>query len=247
MIHRGLFLTTVYAIALAVLSLSGCFGSFGKQEASGESSSGTRGVERSFRRKPDGRYIAVWLGPAWNSRRDILDDLHAEFGQFAEGGAVLAVNTMEEVRGVSPVRILVTVAVPERSVRELERLRASDPEIQILSVFPMDEVLPVEAVSDLVLDLPAASDILSGEAEDTAFNFPSTELSSLLYVSVLALESESAPAPDRFSSALKLAREASRNQSVGSSWTVSAWKDPDTGIRSRNHLVIAMNGSGDAR
>ncbi len=244
MMNRGLFLTAVIAITLFVLSLSGCFGSFGKQTASGEAQPGSRGVERSFRRKPDGRYIAVWLGPSWSDRRDILDDLHAEFGQFADGGAVLSVTTIEEVRGLSPVRILVTVAVPERSVRELERFRASDPEIQILSVFPMDEVLPVEAVSDLVLDLPAASDILSGEAEDTAFSIPATELSSLLYVSVLALETDSSPAPDRFSAALKLAREASRNQSVGSSWTVSAWKDPDTGIRSRNHLVIAMNGSG---
>ncbi len=159
-------------------------------------------------------------------------------------------NTAQEE---SP-EIVVAFAAPEGTLRELNRIRAEFPEIKIVSIFPSDEALPIEAVSDMVIDMDISDVEGAGidggitAEEETALDITAREAAALILGAVFSMEMEemeagSSGAPVRalletgmrFAEAVAMSADA---DFTGLCWEYAQAVDPDTGLRSRKHVLI---------
>jgi len=204
------------------------------------------------RRKPVDHKVVVMLGPLYADRPAVTESLLAEYGvagyggmvelmpypaAFTRNGLVRLSDLTDAVRSPG-VTILVTVGAPEKTVTELNKLRADRRPLSVISVFPSDEYLPVEAVSDLVLDRS-----LSGEplADEESSLIPDADLGVLLLAAVLSgEEKDGSISPQlRLETSLDSAKILAHQKKSCAGWSFSPWIDPETGLRSRNHLVLA--------
>jgi len=112
-----------------------------------------------------------------------------------------------------------------------------------MTLFSADEVLPVEAVSTLVLDYVQAGEMLA--EENTAF-FTDTDLSVLVLAAMLAgEEDDSSIAPlDRLTVSLDASRRILKQKTAGADWSFAAYVDTDTNLRSRNHVLLELPAGG---
>ncbi len=199
-------------------------------------------AKKTPRHAQDGRRVAVYAGASYGSR-PVFGGLETEYGLAEEGGMLFYPETLDAAASEERLTAVIALGAPERTVRGLERLRSTRPGVTIVSVFPADEVLSVEAVSDLVIDIPAASGLLADENASSSAFVSDAELSTLLAVAALFAEQDADQAPlARFDSALQAARKDLRDPVAGRDWVISPYLDADTGLRSRNHLVIDLGG-----
>lgn len=198
---------------------------------------------------PDGRHVAIYAGEGFGADvagGGIFAGLITEYGLLSEGGMLFFPESVDEAAEDPALTAIVTLGAPERTARALERLRATRPAVAIISVFPGDEVLSVEAVSGLVIDVPVSSDLLADENASRTEALPAADLSFLLLSAALYAErpeSEADTAPIvRFDEAMEAARREIRNPVAGKDWRITQFVDTDTGLKARNHLVIDVLG-----
>lgn len=151
--------------------------------------------------------------------------------------------------------IIVAIGAPRGTLRELNRIRAEFPEVKIVSIFPIDEALSIEAVSDMVIDMDifdAQASGLDGEivAEDeSALEISGREAAMLLLGAVFSMEKEKeaeAGAPLELSAVLlkanmDIAEAVAMQADLDFSaplWEYSQAVDAETGLRSRKHVLI---------
>ena len=157
-------------------------------------------------------------------------------------------------------KIVAAIGAPEGTLRELRRIRSEFPDAKIIAIFTADDALEVEAVSDLVIDMDISAVEASGigadiaEEEETAVDITAREAALLLLGAVLSMEesgdagvSESA----RLESAMRFAVAAAAQADAAFSaprWQYVQSTDPDTGLRSRRHVLIrkAQDAAGTA-
>jgi hypothetical protein len=164
---------------------------------------------------------------------------------------IARISVLADRAAESGVTIIVTVGAPEGTVNVLNRIRAANPSIKIVSLFPLDDALSVEAVSDIVADYPVPKEILSSEnaaaasssVPGSAGSVNDSSLGLLVLASVLAEEGPSSDAPQaRLAASLETARSLMKMKKTDASWNLSPWADPDTGLKSRNHLLLEYKG-----
>lgn len=217
-------------------------------------------AEKSFpprKRAPDHKVI-VMLGEDYAKRPAILEPLVAEYGLSGFGGMTVPLKYPEsfivgtrtrltalaEHAAVSDVTIVVTVGAPEGTVTELKKIRSINPSMRIVTLFSGDEILPVEAVSDIVAMESRDDKLLSDEsAPSAALAADDPSLGLLVLASVLAAEeipADGSLTPSAIlSSAIASASDVMKLKKNASTWSVSAWVDPDTGLKSRKNLSVA--------
>lgn len=217
-------------------------------------------VEKSFpprKRAPDHKVI-VMLGEDYAKRPAILEPLVAEYGLSGFGGMTVPLkypesftvgtrtrlSALAERAAVSDVTIVVTVGAPEGTVTELKKIRSIHPSMRIVTLFSGDETLPVEAVSDIVAMESREDKLLSDEsAPGASLAADDPSLGLLVLASVLAAEdipADGSPDPSAiFASAISSASDLMKLKKNASTWSASAWIDPDTGLKSRKNLLVA--------
>lgn len=129
---------------------------------------------------------------------------------------------------------LIIVGAPESTHAALARLHDQDGGIlsfPVFCLFPQDNVLGIEANSDLVLEYMSAEEQTETDSQAAAAQF-SRDLPELLSDAVWYMTLIDAPLPlnaDLYTHAIQLA---------GSGWTVSHYADAETGLSSLNHFII---------
>lgn len=211
------------------------------------------------RHKPADHRVLVMIGPSFAGRPELLSPAVEEYGvldsAIPESPGMMTVMTwpdsfivekrprlskLTEAAEDPAVTIVATLGAPEGTVRELNRLREARPDVRIVSLLGEDAALSLEAVSDLVLDRASPKGILEDE-NATPGSLLSDEAAGVLLLGALlsAEDRDQSAAPlVKLSVSLDAARSYARNRHFGSDWTVSAFVDPDTGLKSRNHLVV---------
>lgn len=190
----------------------------------------------------DGRRIALYAGADYTSKAP-FEALEIEYGLTHEGGMLFYPANLTEAASDTELTAVITLGSPERTVRGLENLRSARSELSIISIFPADEVLAVEAVSDLVIDIPASSSLMADETASSAFAVSDRDLSYILLAAALFAEQRRDLAPlARFDLALEAVRKEMRDPIAGRDWNISQYIDTDSGLKARNHLVIDTSG-----
>lgn len=251
-------------VFLFVFSLASC-GFFGSSKAvSGSDASGTVSETpkaRAPRHKPADHRILVMLGPDFSGKPAVISELADEYGlldsAIPESPGMMTVltwpdsfmvekharlNVLKTAADDPAVTIVVTIGAPEGTVRELVRIRAARPEVKIVTLFAEDNALPLEAVSDIVIDRVLPEGVLDDENSSASAGLTDEETGLLLLGSALSAEEKDLTVPPlaRLTTALDAARGLSKQKRLGSDWVFSPFIDPDTGLRSRNHLTVEI-------
>ena len=204
------------------------------------------------------------LGPEYANRTAVLDAMTYEYGLDGAGGmtvkllypesfkvsGIARISVLAERAAKPGVTIIVTVGAPEGMIAVFNKIHAANPAIKIVNLFPLDDALPIEAVSDIVADYPAPKELLSKEkapaanaATDGTGSASDASLGLLILASVLAEEGPAVDAPDaRLVASLETARSLMKMKKSDIPWNVSRWVDPDTSLKSRNHLLLEPKG-----
>lgn len=213
---------------------------------------------KMFRKIAD-HQVLVLLGPDYADRPEILAPIIEEYGLAGSGGMILQLrypdsftvdkkirlSILSDTAQLPSATVLLTVGSPEGFVRELVKIRASKPEMRIISLFSADEVLPLEGVSSLVLDYAQAGELL---AEENTAVLSDPDLSVLVLAAILSGEErDAALSPiEGLAVALDASRRILKSKASGSGWKFAAYIDPDTNLRSRNHVILELPSGGSS-
>lgn len=165
-----------------------------------------------------------------------------------EGGATL--RLFSDAAQDEAAAIVIALAAPEGTTRELNRIRSEAPNVKIASLFPSDDALATEAVSDIVVDM----DIFASSLEEEApLDITAAEAATILLAAALAMEElsseEDAPlSAPLLEEAMRLADSLAAQADEGFSatrWEFEQAADADTGLRSKKRVLIRRaQGSG---
>ncbi|MBO5137205.1 MAG: hypothetical protein J6B81_01720 [Spirochaetaceae bacterium] len=202
------------------------------------------------------RRIAVLFGYGYNDEAFIAKTMQlisSSFGLADNGGTVIPFVFPDDFKRGSAARIsllsgmlsesgaegLILVGAPEGTHGALAKMKESADEgsivFPIFSLLPQDDILGMEANCDLVLEYRPFSSTEDGFAEESVAytqNVPELIQRALYYMSMIPIENNGGLNQD-ISELMVHAR-----QLVGSSWVVSQYVDPETGISAQNHFVI---------
>lgn len=199
------------------------------------------------------RKIGVVLGYGYNDENFVeatLQELDRTLGLAEKGGAVVPYIYPEDFMRGGSARIsaltdmleedevmgLVVVGAPEGTHRVLAALQDTDLHralYPVISLMPQDDILGIEAGSDIVIEYVPASATEELVEESGAYqeNVPHLIARAAYYITLLP--------PDYFGGFqqdLDLLIHA--RQLAGSQWAVSRYIDPETGLCPMNHFVI---------
>lgn len=199
------------------------------------------------------RKVGVVLGYGYNDEafvEETLQELSRTLGLAEQGGAVIPYLYPDDFMRGGAARIssltsmleedgamgLVVVGAPEGTHRVLAALQ--DTEIgrsiyPIISLMPQDDILGIEAGSDIVIEyVPAsATSDLSEESGVYQENVPQLIARTVYYITLLPANYFGG-----FEQNLDLFIHA--RQLAGTSWEVSRYIDPETGLCPMNHFII---------
>lgn len=200
--------------------------------------------------------ILIILGKDYDERLGILKYLNEEYGTVGADAPVRILSYSEMTISSKYPRfklisekideykstIVISIGAPEGCGRYLIQIAENNPELTVITLLPMEELLPLEAASDIVIDfkIPTA---LSAKEED--FVIDDDELMLLLTASVFAGEDINAKKKDLKNSPLEEFREAlfTAQKVIGKSifnnrYSVKPFIDSETGIPSHKYLLI---------
>lgn len=212
--------------------------------------------ERVIRNK-----ILIILGKDYEERTGILNYLVDEYKAGQDNSPVsflrysdmvsttkqprlkLIAETIEE----SNASIVISLGIPDGAGRYLIKASEANPNISIISLLPMDEILPLEAASDVVADfqIPSADQV---EANSENFTITDDDIMLLLTASIFAAEDINAKnkriniSPiEEFTQAFFTAQKILANRIAKNNYFITSHIDSDTGIPSQNYLIIYKN------
>lgn len=207
--------------------------------------------------------ILIILGKDYYNRPGILKYMEEEYGLGEENAPVrllpypefikstrqprlrLIAETLEEFKS----SIVISIGMPEGGGRYLISESEKNEELTVISLLPMDEALPMEAGSDIVVDFKPPAESLNNTEH---LDITDGELMLLLTAAVFAGEDIRArhkeikiPPIEEFREALFTAKKVlgSTGASLKDSYTVKPYIDSNSGIPSRKYLLIYKNES----
>ncbi len=258
---RIIFLLAFFsAFGLALVGCSGRNPSF--FPASEDDAVSAEAQVRKPRRAMADFRVVLLAGEDFAARPAVASFLLSEYGDAGDGGMLVRLPTLRGLETLPEDSILLLLGAPDSVVRDLVRLRDSVPRLSVVSLFSAAEALPLEEACDLVIDLAAGGELLADETSVSPSALPDAELGFLLYTAALACDqakggeppsgetssAERGPAARKAAGllpdALVRARSYSKNKSAGATWVFTPFVDPDTGLRSANHLVFSSAAGG---
>lgn len=148
-----------------------------------------------------------------------------------------------------PVEALISIGIPEGDARILRIAKEKYPDLHIFSLLPVEEILPLEAYSDVVVDFELPDSFAKA---DRAVNIPAHDVQTLVLCAVTAVEQinelpEQEPFP-RFARAVATTSAMLKEQGItawgGTPYTLQPYKDPELNIRSYNYLILSPPSTG---
>ena len=148
-----------------------------------------------------------------------------------------------------PVEALISIGIPEGGARILRTVKEKYPALHIFSLLPVEEILPLEAYSDVVVDFELPDSFAKADRE---VNIPAHDVQTLLLCAVTAVEQinelpEQEPFP-RFARAVATTVDILKEQGIaawgGTPYTLHPYKDPELNIRSYNYLILSPPSTG---
>lgn len=138
--------------------------------------------------------------------------------------------------------IVISIGIPEGGGRYLIQIAENNPELAIITLLPMEELLPLEAASDIVVDFKIPTAL---SAQEESFVIGDDEVMLLLTASVFAGEDINAKKKKLKNSPLEEFREAlfTAQKVIGKSifnnhYSIKPFIDSETGIPSHKYLLI---------
>ncbi|WP_024469877.1 hypothetical protein [Treponema pedis] len=204
--------------------------------------------------------ILLILGKDYYEKNGILGYLKEEYGIGNEESPVklLTYKDMTETTKLPRLKmitekieeykitIVISIGIPEGGGRYLIQNAENNPLITIISLLPMDEILPLEAASDIVIDFKAPTSLLNKE---DSFTVSDDDIGVLLTASVFAGEDINAKnknlknSPlEEFREALFTAQKVMQKPVFNNDYSIKPFIDSDTGIPSHKYLLIYKNG-----
>jgi len=238
-------------IIIFLFCIFSVFSSCKKSESSLETKEET---ETSSLRELDMKVLVI-LGQDYYKKTNILDCLNVEYSQSSirENVSVLGYDAfemkdflrlkviIEKIEEVKP-NVVISLGLPEGAGKYLLQAVNNDKNMVVISAFPMEEILKLEAASDIVFDFELP-DVLLNQEHD--FYITESESSLVLLSSFLASErirkhgksSSILPIED----AKEAFKEAEHNmeEKMGHNiYTLKPYVDSDIGMASYNYIII---------
>ena len=149
-----------------------------------------------------------------------------------------------------PVEALISIGIPEGGARILRTVKEQSPNLHIFSLLPVEEILPLEAYSDVVVDFELPDSFIKADRE---VNISAHDVQTLLLCAVTAVEQINElpgqePFP-RFARAVATTSAMLKEQGItawgGTPYTLQPYKDPELNIRSYNYLILSPPSTGE--
>jgi len=245
------------------------FGCTGKNVLTGAlSASAPSGVADTVKsgaphHKPADHQVLVMLGPDFTGRPAILDGIKSEYGIVGSGGMMIellypesfmtgnkpSISVLKDKAMDPQISIIITVGAPDRTIEQLNRIRAARSDVKIVTLFQSDESLPAEAVSDLLVDYPVDTGLLAKEntaGSEILSKFTDSSLGALILGCALAEETPASKDSPllRLNAGLETARSFMKLNQTDIDFTLNPYIDPDTTLHSHSHLVLAFKAGG---
>ena len=200
--------------------------------------------------------ILIVLGKDYYERKDILKYLEDEYalGSSDSHVQVLPYSDMVKVSRQPRLRminekieeqkttILISIGIPEGGGRYLIQAAENNPNLSIISLLPMDEILPLEASSDIVVDFQIPKEIMNDEKD---FLISDNEVMLLLVSAIFAGEDINAHNKnikifpiEEFQQAFFTAQTILGKELFPNHYTIKPYTDSDTGLQSHRYLLI---------
>lgn len=154
-------------------------------------------------------------------------------------------SMIPERLAAQPVEALISIGIPEGGARTLRTVKETYPALHIFSLLPVEEILPLEAYSDVVVDFELPDSFAKA---DRAVNIPAHDVQTLVLCVVTAIEQiDEVPEQEPFSrftravaTATALLEEHGITAWGGTQYTLQPYKDPELNIRSYNYLILSQ-------
>lgn len=200
--------------------------------------------------------ILIVLGKDYYERKDILKYLENEYALASTDSHVQVLPYSDMVKGSKQPRfrminekikeqkttILISIGIPEGGGRYLIQAVENNPKLTIISLLPMDEILPLEAASDIVVDFQIPKKIMN---EETDFVISDNEVMLLLVAAIFAGEDINAHNKnikifpiEEFQQAFFTAQTILGKELFPNHYTIKPYTDSDTGLQSHRYLLI---------
>ena len=199
--------------------------------------------------------VLVILGQDYYKKSNILECLNAEYSSASinENVIVLGYDSfemrdflrlkviIEKIEEIKPDAVI-SLGIPEGAGKYLLQAVSVDKNMVAISAFPMEEVLKLEAASDIVFDFELP-DVLLNQEHD--FYITDSEVSLVLLSSFLASErikkhgknSSILPIEDA-KEAFKEAEQKMEEKMGHNVYTLKPYVDSDIGMASYNYIII---------
>ncbi|UTY32489.1 hypothetical protein [Treponema putidum] len=200
--------------------------------------------------------ILIVLGKDYYERKDILKYLENEYALGNPDSHVRVLPYSDMVKTAKQPRlrminekikeqkttILISIGIPEGGGRYLIQAVENNPKLTIISLLPMDEILPLEAASDIVVDFQIPKKIMN---EETDFVISDNEVMLLLVAAIFAGEDINAHNKninvfpiEEFQQAFFTAQTILGKELFPNHYTIKPYTDSDTGLQSHRYLLI---------
>jgi len=199
--------------------------------------------------------VLVILGEDYYKKTNILECLNAEYSSSSikENVSVLGYDSfemkdflrlkviIEKIEEIKP-DVVISLGLPEGGGKYLLQAVNSDKSMVVISAFPMEEILKLEAASDIVFDFELP-DVLLNQEHD--FYITDSEVSLVLFSSFLASErikkhgkSSSVLPIEDAKDAFKEAEQKMEDKMGHNLYTLKPYIDSDIGMASYNYIII---------
>lgn len=200
--------------------------------------------------------ILIVLGKDYYERKDILKYLENEYALGSPDSHVRVLPYSDMVKATKQPRlrminekieeqkttILISIGIPEGGGRYLIQAAENNPELSIISLLPMDEILPLEAASDIVVDFQIPKEIMNEEKD---FLISDNEVMLLLVAAIFAGEDINAHNKnikifpiEEFQQAFFTAQTILGKTLFTNHYTIKPYTDSDTGLQSHRYILI---------
>lgn len=203
--------------------------------------------------------ILIILGKEYYNRTGILRYMEEEYGLGQENPllSILSYSDLIQSSRYPKLKlinekieefksdIVISIGIPEGAGKYLITASENNKDLIIINLLPMEETLPLEAASDLIVDFKPPTKLLNAEEN---FLITDDEIMLLLTAAVFAGEDINAKHKEikispieEFAQAFFTARQVIDKNTFKDKYTVKPYIDSDTGIPSRKYLLIYKN------
>ncbi len=188
-----------------------------------------------------GPVVYVYTSPEF-SRSSLLEPLLDKYAPSGADDLVRLFTSVTELDDPAHGAIVLTIGADYGIIRPLSRLADNRKDLRILTLFSLADPVLLEYFSELVLDIDLDAELLTPESETRGIPVTDEDL-SLLIVALVRYADErdwNLTRSQQLLSRLDMVFSDAGREGIPPGWDIRPYVDPDSGIRSRNHLKLHL-------